>query len=100
MSEPLCPIHNTPMKRVYVNQPTMAYVTRPECPECEHMKRVDARWNERRFTAAVAATQGIWANYKAVAGAMPNNMIDEATVKITARLSVMQADALLEELAK
>lgn len=55
---------------------------------------------ERRFTAACAAMQGMWADYRVVEAAMPNNIIDEATVKITARLAVMQADALLKELEK
>lgn len=90
MNEPLCPIHNTPMKRVVVNQPTMAYV-RLECPECEHMKRVDARWNERRFTVAVAAMQGLMAS--------PTTSV-HADVLMIARDAVKQADALLEELAK
>ena len=55
---------------------------------------------ERRFTAAVAAMQGMWADYRVISAAMPNNIIDEATIKITARLAVMQADALLKELEK
>lgn len=55
---------------------------------------------ERRFTAAVAAMQGMWADYRVVAAAMPNNQIDQSTMNAIARLAVMQADALLEELEK
>ena len=97
MSEQLCPIHSIPMRRVVVDQPTMAYVTRLECPECERMKVIDAKWNDRRFTAAVAAMQGLLASKQSISTYEEAAAIEQATL---AKYAIKQSDALLKELEK
>lgn len=62
----LCPIHNVPMHKATVSQPTTAYVFKWVCPDCEAAKIAVKRLedDERHWLRVYAgqALQGILSN--------------------------------------